>query len=383
MQIGVLIQNIWTLKQLFIITIVSVLLKTCTGIIFSLQDISRRQVLSSISNSVILASTPISTREKKTNPWSGTQLPLLEPSTAEQYLESSGNKAFLMGRWPDPILRKPSVPTPTSLFGTSTLKNIANGLRQTSRDNNAVGLAAQQTGIHISLIYLDFPSKRLEGGLYLVNPRIVSRSPEQKSLVWIENCLVFPPDFSATVLRDAAVTVEAYDLDGRLMKYNFRGEEARTFQHEFDHDCGILITDHITFDEMMSDDMREIEKNGHEERQTQAYGRIIEPSLKENTVLSRSFSNINDNKKQNAPFFCENANAIEPNERKDNQVSQTETQNKCDSECQKRIEERRQLNRQSRSTRSRQEIMDLSKQRAALYNTTYQGTNCVPGVPCL
>ena len=59
----------------------------------------------------------------------------------------------------------------------------------------------------------------------------------------------------------------------------------------------------------------------------------------------------------------------------------------CDEACladrKRRIEERRAMMRQSRSPTSRQEVFELSRQRALLYNTTYQGTSCPPGIPCL
>ena len=55
----------------------------------------------------------------------------------------------------------------------------------------------------------------------------------------------------------------------------------------------------------------------------------------------------------------------------------------CDEACQARIAERRAIYMQSRTTTSRQDMFDLSRQRAALYNTTYRGASCVPGLPCL
>uniref|UniRef100_A0A7S3LDM3 Uncharacterized protein n=1 Tax=Amphora coffeiformis TaxID=265554 RepID=A0A7S3LDM3_9STRA len=64
-----------------------------------------------------------------------------------------------------------------------------------------------------------------------------------------------------------------------------------------------------------------------------------------------------------------------------------EVQPECDEACREErlrvIRERRAMMQQSKTTSSRQDLFDLSKQRAALYNTTYQGTSCIPGVPCL
>ena len=55
----------------------------------------------------------------------------------------------------------------------------------------------------------------------------------------------------------------------------------------------------------------------------------------------------------------------------------------CDAECKQRIADRRALFEQSRTTSDRQKILDLSRQRAALYNTSFQGASCIAGLPCL
>ena len=54
----------------------------------------------------------------------------------------------------------------------------------------------------------------------------------------------------------------------------------------------------------------------------------------------------------------------------------------CDEACKQRIADRRALFQQSRTTNDRQKILDLSRQRAALYNTTFQGASCIKGLPC-
>jgi hypothetical protein len=49
----------------------------------------------------------------------------------------------------------------------------------------------------------------------------------------------------------------------------------------------------------------------------------------------------------------------------------------------KRLMERRQLMEASRSSNNRQSYLDLSRQRAALYNTTSKAAVCPPNIPCL
>jgi peptide deformylase len=113
----------------------------------------------------------------------------------------------------------------------------------------------------------------------LINPRIVQRSPETEMRAWEETCLVLPPKFVATVLRDAWINVQYYTMDGKLQTMRLEGQAARCLQHELDHDRGILTLDHIGLEEMENDSMRQIEAPGHDARQLVAYAREVEPIL--------------------------------------------------------------------------------------------------------
>ena len=137
---------------------------------------------------------------------------------------TSSSTTFEMARWPDPILRRVASPIPNSIFinpdQVHKLQFIAKILQNTARKEGAVGLAAQQCGIDASLIYIDgvgtsTTSRRQKrehstgsSGIFLVNPRIIHRSPESEMLVWTEECLVLPPEFKATLLCDAEITIE-------------------------------------------------------------------------------------------------------------------------------------------------------------------------------
>lgn len=109
-------------------------------------------------------------------------------------------------------------------------------------------------------------------------------------IVWTEHCLVLPPVFHASLLRNAEVTIEYESLDDRdvglTKQIKLRGELARCAQHEIDHDRGILIVDHVSLDELLSIDgipiMADIENaNGIHSRQMQrAYSlEVVEISL--------------------------------------------------------------------------------------------------------
>ncbi|HKK50719.1 MAG TPA: peptide deformylase, partial [Myxococcota bacterium] len=62
---------------------------------------------------------------------------------------------------------------------------------------------------------------------------------------WEEGCLSVP-DYSATVERDAQITLRAMDLDGKLVEEQAEGLRAVCIQHEIDHLDGILFIDRIS-----------------------------------------------------------------------------------------------------------------------------------------
>ncbi len=200
------------------------------------------------------------------------------------------------------------------------------------------------------------------GGLFLCNPRIIDRSPEVEMSVWTEECLVLPPTFTATTLRDSSITVQFENLDGATKIKTLNGELARALQHEMDHDRGILILDHVDLDSLESTIMKQIEEDGHGKRMALAYSRYIDtPTTMQGTT----------------PFFVESASAMESSNEQIGTKSPNNNASDCDDECKakrkKIIEERRVMMKQSKSSTSRRETMELSRQRAAMYNTQYKG----------
>lgn len=207
--------------------------------------------------------------------WTGTALPLLSLTQAVE-LAAADRRRWPMGRWPDPILRRSADAVGDSMFGTATLHQACEFLRNTAVEEGAVGLAAQQCGVNARIVYLernDVYNRAMSSYLTLINPLIIDRSPEMEMRVWRENCLVLPPTFQATVLRDAWVDVSYQDWrSSDWQTLRLKGETARAVQHEMDHDRGILVTDHVGLDELESDLMRSIELPGHEIRMVLAYG---------------------------------------------------------------------------------------------------------------
>ena len=339
--------------------------------------------------------------------WQGTSLARLSLSDTYKLLTKASSKQFNMGRWPDPILRIPSSNIPISIFQNKKqleeLYLVATALRNTAREEGAVGLAAQQCGIDASLIFID--NVNSDKGIFLVNPRIIKRSPESEMLVWTEECLVLPPQFRATLLRDFEVIVEYESLElescGVTKQITLNGELARCCQHEMDHDRGVLITDHVPLDELLAIDgnnfMAEIEDcDGlHSERMKDAYSRYVSessllPSNQRMVALATEdrFGFHNRVYRMDAniqPWFIEPASATEQEVDRDgtrikvapnsSSTMSSECDDKCLGERKRIIQERRQMMQQSRSNTRRADVLELSKQRASMYGSDYKGLN--------
>ena len=369
------------------------------------NDASRRSAIASIASifvagsildpSLLTSGRPTSiARSSSDDDFQGTSLPLLSLDDAYQYalsVQTTGESPgiFPCAQYPDPLLRRPAsrIPIPANPDEQASLltkiQAIAQTLARTAQTKKAVGLAAQQCGIDVSLVYLQTKkgqAKNSDGGIFLLNPRIVDRSPEEDMRIWNEECLVLPPSFRATLLRDAVVTVEYETIftNSRRKDYlstqqiTLQGELARAAQHEMQHDEGLLIVDHVDLAELPPF-MQEIESDHHRKRMQRAFSRELTPS---SIILSPEKLVVldQDDENSNWPFFSvPRANAADTGE--------------CDEAClaerKKRNEERRAMMRQSRTNTNRQDMSALSQQRAALYNTTYQGAKCPPNVPCI
>lgn len=214
--------------------------------------------------------------------WTGSALPWLSLREAVE-ISITNDDGFQpdklprwpMGRWPDPILRRSADDVEDSLFGTVLLKLACKLLQQTAVVEGAVGLAAQQCGVNARIVYLERKAKG--SSVTLINPRIEARSAESDMRVWRENCLVLPPSFEATVLRDSWIDVSYNDWTSSNVRRQIRlyGEEARAAQHELDHDRGILVTDLVSLEELENDAMRTIELPGRKSRVSLAFTRYV------------------------------------------------------------------------------------------------------------
>lgn len=117
-----------------------------------------------------------------------------------------------------------------------TIRNIAASLVDTMIENNGVGLAAPQCGIHKRIIVVMIN----ENVKVLVNPEIVFFSEEKEA--GEEGCLSIPETFISRK-RHSKITVKYRNLSGHPHLETHEGFNARVIQHEIDHLDGILMTD--------------------------------------------------------------------------------------------------------------------------------------------
>ena len=81
-----------------------------------------------------------------------------------------------------------------------------------------------------------------EGAQVLVNPEIIESRDEWS---FVEGCLSVP-DYTASVDRDATITLRGTDLDGNAIEERAEGLRAVCIQHECDHLDGVLFIDRIS-----------------------------------------------------------------------------------------------------------------------------------------
>jgi peptide deformylase len=140
--------------------------------------------------------------------------------------------------FPDPRLRTKAKPV-TSF--DSALQMLAADMLETMYAAPGIGLAATQVNVHQQLLVLDV-SEEKNAPLVLVNPRIVA---SQGSQTYQEGCLSVPGIF-ADVDRADRISVEAFDVHGKPLKFEADGLLAVCVQHEMDHLIGKLFVDYLS-----------------------------------------------------------------------------------------------------------------------------------------
>jgi len=143
--------------------------------------------------------------------------------------------------YPDPRLREVSKPVAQV---DDELRDLVPRMFEVMYRARGIGLAGPQVGKgrRIVVANLQPESKKKDGEQVFVNPEILERSGQMKEE---EGCLSLPGMY-AVIPRAERVVVRYQDLDGKSVKREAEGLEAKLFQHEIDHLDGILILDKMT-----------------------------------------------------------------------------------------------------------------------------------------
>ena len=133
----------------------------------------------------------------------------------------------------DPVLKTRAAPVET--FDDS-LARLTEDMLATMRENDGVGLAANQVGRLKRVLVASVEDE----DYVIVNPVLseLSETTEQGQ----EGCLSIP-GINVEVDRPTAVTVTGQDASGEPLRIEARDMLARVLQHEVDHLDGVLILD--------------------------------------------------------------------------------------------------------------------------------------------
>jgi peptide deformylase len=134
-------------------------------------------------------------------------------------------------------------------FGSHSLVNDIQLLKDAMRVSSGVGIAAPQLGIDRRLFLIEsapnprYPNAEVFPLKVFINPQIVEQSSELS--VYEEACLSVPEQ-RLCIKRPSSLNAEYMDEFGVICKIFLDGFPARVFLHELDHLNGVLIVDHVT-----------------------------------------------------------------------------------------------------------------------------------------
>jgi peptide deformylase len=141
-------------------------------------------------------------------------------------------------QWPDPVLRMRAGEVEEF---DDDLRRLAERMTALMEDANGVGLAANQAGV-VRRVFV-FRRHEHDEPVTAVNPRIVD--PSEERATDDEGCLSLQRVL-VPVERHCSLTLEAQDLEGKPLRLELAGLDARVVQHELDHLDGVLILERTT-----------------------------------------------------------------------------------------------------------------------------------------
>ncbi|XP_076892777.1 peptide deformylase 1A, chloroplastic-like [Bidens hawaiensis] len=155
----------------------------------------------------------------------------------------------------DPVLHEPAKEVPVQEIGSDRIQKIIDDMVQVMRRRPGVGLAAPQIGIPLKIIVLEDTKEYISHApeeenkeqdrrpfdlLVILNPKLKKKG--NKSAFFFEGCLSVD-GYRALVERSLEVEVNGLGRDGKPIKVDACGWQARILQHECDHLDGTLYVD--------------------------------------------------------------------------------------------------------------------------------------------
>lgn len=155
----------------------------------------------------------------------------------------------------DPVLHEPTQDVPVGEIGSERIQKIIDEMVKVMRNAPGVGLAAPQIGIPLKIIVLEDTNEYISYApkdetkaqdrrpfdlLVIINPKLTKKG--NKTALFFEGCLSID-GFRAVVERHLEVEVIGLDRNGKAIKVDASGWQARILQHEYDHLDGILYVD--------------------------------------------------------------------------------------------------------------------------------------------
>lgn len=144
-------------------------------------------------------------------------------------------------KYPDEFLKRKA--EPVTDFGPD-MQTLFDSMIETMYVEDGVGLAAPQIGVSKRILIVSPRMKRGEEHV-VVNPEIYESEGRE---LGPEGCLSFP-GVQAQVWRATRIAMRYQDRFGKKHDVEVTDFFARVIQHEMDHLNGVLLIDHLNFDQ--------------------------------------------------------------------------------------------------------------------------------------
>lgn len=126
---------------------------------------------------------------------------------------------------------------------TPVIKRLVLNMKKTMKENEGIGLAANQIGKDLQIFVIDeMLASQSDAPSVYINPEITNRSKDVNFLE--EGCLSIPGHYQE-MKRSKKIRIKAMDENGKKFKIKATGFLARVLQHEYDHLSGILIKNKV------------------------------------------------------------------------------------------------------------------------------------------